>query len=75
MKKTCGMCNYAFFKPIHCCLAPMAVGDKRRQKYIEKDTECFVPEYFSETGQSRKKRISLEELHKIQEQLNQVRKK
>lgn len=73
--KTCGLCACSIFVPLNICLAPMKVGDSRREYRIDRDTECFVPEHYAETERNRQIRRGLEELEKIEIQLGIVRKK
>jgi hypothetical protein len=57
--KICGKCVCAIFSPVHCCLAYMPKDDKRRGMFIDRNTECFVPEQFHENESARLERIAL----------------
>ena len=45
--KRCGSCVYPVFKPeqVNCCLFPMPVGDKRRERRVTPETECFTDKW------------------------------
>jgi hypothetical protein len=69
MKKTCGKCVCAIFKPLNICMAPMKIGDKRREYGIETETECFIPEHYAENAENARRRRRMEELEKLERQL------
>jgi len=67
--KTCGLCACSIFVPMNICLAPMKIGDKRRDYSIDPETECFVPEHYAESTENRRKRKYIDDLCAIEAKL------